>query len=335
MNQWFRNVYARFCSPFIYVWTVFRLWTHADVFSRVMLRWVIAVVAVMLGAPPSAEARTCQGRVTGGTIITGKTTYDPFSPVESVDSYQIAVANTGDTTCTYALLFHSDATAPRLGATLTYYLSGATAPSLVTNAPAEVAPALRTSQIAPSASAQSEFQLIIPRGQFAAPGRYADTLILELYALDESGRISGSPLQSATVALSYEVASIFSVNIKGADATSSTTVRFGTLAKGQEARVEIQARSNQDYRLDLTSDNGGVLALTPKVPGQSWSVPYTAMFGGRVVDLTSGASVQNQPPTRPESDACFPLFLTIGDVSAKRAGRYEDVITIEIRGMRF
>jgi len=39
-----------------------------------------------------------------------------------------------------------------------------------------------------------------------------------------------------------------------------------------------------------------------------------------------------QPPTRPEADASHALNVTIGEVGQKRAGRYEDIITIEIKG---
>lgn len=333
MIRWFQNLYVRCCSPFVYVWTVIWLCRHADVFSRGILLRAIIVVAVISNAP-SVDASPCQGHMVAETIK-GKTAYDPFSPLDIADSHQIAVANTGDTPCAYILIFHSPVTAPQLGGTLTYYLSGGSGASLITNAPAGMAPSLRTAQIPPATNAYVEFQAVIPRGQYAEPGKYADTLTLELYALDENGRFSALPLQTTTVVLNYEVASILSVNIKGADATSSTTVRLGTLVKGQQVQVDIQARANQDYRLDLTSDNGGVLTLTPKVVGQHWSVPYTVMFGGLTVDLTSGASTQIQPPTRPESDASFPLVVTVGEVSGKRAGRYEDVITIEIRSTQF
>jgi hypothetical protein len=120
------------------------------------------------------------------------------------------------------------------------------------------------------------------------------------------------------------------VNIKGADTT--TTLSFGKLAEGQQRLVDIQVRSNSSYQLDVNSDNNGALALTPKVPGQIWSVPYAATLDGQPLRLTMGASLQNLPPTRPEQDASHRLKVTIGDTARKRAGRYEDVITIEIKG---
>jgi hypothetical protein len=195
-----------------------------------------------------------------------------------------------------------------------------------------MAPAARLrTPLAPAAATQIEYQLSIPRGQYASSGgSYRDTLDLELYALDDKGRLSAAPLQTTTLSISYAVASVLSVNIKGGDAT--TTVNFGTLAKGQQRTVEIQARSNQGYRLDVSSDHRGVLALTPKVPGQDWTVPYAATLGGRPLNLSGGAILLDYPPTRPESDASHFLTLMIGDPGYKRAGSYEDVITIEIKG---
>jgi hypothetical protein len=170
---------------------------------------------------------------------------------------------------------------------------------------------------------------MIPRGQFAAPGVYRETLDLDLTALDASGRAQGASLHAATLAIAYAVPRIMSVNLRGGEL--ATTLGFGALAKGQQRGVEIQARSNEGYRLDVSSDNRGVLALTPKPPGQSWTVPYSATLGGVPLDLTSGSSLRALPPTRPESEAGYPLTITIGDVGQKRAGRYEDVITIEIQ----
>ena len=74
------------------------------------------------------------------------------------------------------------------------------------------------------------------------------------------------------------------------------------------------------------------MVLTPKVPGQDWRVDYTASLGGEALNLGTGSSLRNQPPVPPEKDASHELTVTAGDVARKRAGRYEDIITVEIRG---
>jgi hypothetical protein len=287
----------------------------------------------LMAIAPAAHATACRGQIRTGTTVTGKTDYNPFSPADVTDSYQIGVSNTGADPCLYALVFRSRAVQPKLSGMLTYSLADPANAALLTNAPSAMAPAARLrAPLAPAATTQIEYRLSIPRGQSAAPsGAYRDTLDLELYAVDESGRLSGAPLQATTLAISYAVARVLSVNIKGADAT--TTVGFDTLAKGQQRTVEIQTRSNQGYRLAVSSDNRGMLTLTPKVPGQSWTVPYTATLDGRPLDL-AGAPILllDYPPTQPESDASHLLTVSIGDIGQKRAGRYEDVIMIEIKG---
>jgi hypothetical protein len=294
--------------------------------------WLITILAFALAAiASSAHGADCRGQIGAGTTVTGKTAYDPYSPAEIADSYQIGIANTGADPCLYALVFRSKAVQPKLGGTLVYSLADGSNAALLTNAPPAMAPAARLRDpLPPAATAQIEFRLLIPRGQDAAPaGAYRDTLDLELYALDQSGRLSGAPLQTTTLSIGYAVQRVLSVNIKGADTT--TTMGFGVLAKGQQRTVEIQTRSNQSYQLDVSSDHHGVLALMPKVPGQEWTVPYAATLGGRPLDLAGGASLVDFPPTRPESDASHSLTISIGDVGQKRAGRYEDVITVEIR----
>jgi hypothetical protein len=253
-------------------------------------------------------------------------------PCRSHHSYRIAVANVGTAPCRFALLFRSKAAQPKLGVAFLYQIVDATNTALITTMPPAAAPAGRLdSVIAASQVGYLEFRLVIPRGQAAAPGPgYSDTLQLELYALGDNGKLSGAVLQSAPVAVTYTVERVLSVNIKGGN--SATTLDFGALAKGNQRTIAVQARSNQSYQLDVSSDNRGVLALTPAVPGQIWGIPYVASLDGQTLDLSHSVSLQTQPATRPEADASHTLVLTIGEVGQKRAGRYEDVVTISING---
>lgn len=290
----------------------------------------IATLLAGLAGQGSADASECRGRIGSETSISGRTAYDPFSPMDVTDDYRITVGNTGAAACAFGLLFRSQAGQAMLGGTLAYDITGSGGSSLLTGATAAMAPLARlTAPLAPNASDAIPFQIVIPRGQFAAPGAYRDTALLELYALDTAGRPIGGALQTATLAIGYTVPRLLSVNIKGGG--TATTVAFGALSQGQQRTVVIESRSNQTYQLDAASDNRGVLALAPKIPGQNWSIPYTASFAGRPLNLAGTSGLRTLPPTRPESDASFPLTVTIGEVGQKRAGRYEDVITVEIK----
>ncbi len=332
MIPWLRHATYLAVMPALRTVAFFHILSRADVFSHPLFRIALCVAGTALIAPGRASAETCQGQIGARTVINGKTVYDPFSPASVADNHHLTITNTGSGPCGYALVFRAGNADPRLGGTLAYSVADEGGRSLLTTASPPFAPAARTkSPVAPGTSARIEFQILIERGQFAAPGTYADEARLELYALDESGRPGAAPLQTTVLHIDYAVARALSVNIKGADA-SHTTMRFGELTTGAVRSVGIQARSNLDYQLDVTSDHGGALILTPGVPGQNWRIPYTATLGGQALDLSGGASVRNQQPTRPGADASFPLSVTIGDVMRKRAGRYEDVLTVEIKG---
>jgi hypothetical protein len=292
----------------------------------------LLLLAVLPAIGTGAHAADCRGEIRGGTAIAGKTAYNPFSPVEISDQYRIVIANIGSGDCRYGLVFRSGAAQPKLGQALSYQITDQAHRELISNLPAAAAPIARSgAPLGASQTAQIAFEIRIPRGQCAAPGAsYSDRLELDLHAIDETGRADGPVLQSTALSISYAVEQVLSVNIKGAQST--TTLDFGALAKGQQRTVEIQARSNQSYQLNVTSDNNGALALTPKVAGQDWRVPYTLSLGGQQVDLARTGMLTIQPPTRPEADAGHMLRVTIGDVGQKRAGRYEDVLTIEIKG---
>ncbi len=332
MIPWLRHAAYLAVTPVLRTAAFFHILSRADVFSPPLFRVALCVAGTALVAPGTAGAETCQGQIGARTVVDGKTAYDPFSPANVADNHHVTITNTGSKACAYALVFRARNTDPRLGGTLDYSIASEGSRSLLTTASPPFAPAARTkSPVAPGASAPIEFQILIERGQSAAPGVYTDEARLELYALDESGHLGAAPLQTAVLHIDYDVARVLSVNIKGADA-SQTTMRFGKLATGAVRTVEIQARSNLSYQLDVASDHGGALVLTPGVPGQNWSIPYTATLGGHALDLAAGASVRDQQPTRPEADASFPLTVTIGDTTQKRAGRYEDVLTVEIKG---
>jgi hypothetical protein len=295
---------------------------------------MISAIAGSVFICASATYAACRGQITSGTHIAGKTAYDPFSPFGVSDIYRLTITNTGAEACNYELIFRSRKSDPTLGGKLAYTLTDTSGASLFTNVPAAMAPAVRTKKaVAPGASAQAEFLVKIARGQFAEPAMLEDTPHVELYALNESGQPYEPLLQESVLRINYNVDRVFSVNVKGANA-SMATVHFGTLTKGAMRTVEIQARSNLTYQLDVASDNHGALVLSPKVAGQDWKVDYTASLGGQPLSLSRGTSLHDLNPTMPGVDASYPLTVTIGDVAQKRAGRYEDVITITINSVK-
>ena len=286
---------------------------------------------VMLFAAAAASGTAqaaCTGKISKGTTVSGQMSYDPFNPSDMTEELKLSVRNTGDEACGYAFVFRTPGGTAKLGKILSYVLTSSNGRPLLIDATANIpAAALLPGPIPVNTTEDFTYRIVIPRGQFAAPGNYADTLTLELYALDSAGQPKSASVDSTTLQLSYTVPQILSVNVKGAGTT--TTMDFGELSTGEQKAVIIQARSNRSYDLNVSSENHGVMVLMPPVPNRKWSVGYEAELNSQRLDLHSGSSVQKLPPTHSE-EANYSLKVAVGDVSKKRAGKYEDVITVQI-----
>ncbi len=288
----------------------------------------VCLVMLLAAAMPSALQAACMGKIGNGTTISGQTPYDPFNPSDTNDELKLTVRNTGDETCGFALAFRTPSGSAKLGGTLSYFLTSMNGRPLLVDATTGVPAAAQLGgPIRADGTGDFSYRILIPRGQFATPGNYAHMLTLELYALNGAGQTGSTPVDSTTLRLSYAVPQILSVNVKGAGTT--TTVDFGELTQGEQKTVTIQARSNHVYSLDVSSHNQGVMVLTPPVAGQNWSVGYEARLNSQLLNLHHGTTVRKLPPTHSE-DASLSLEVTVGDVSRIRAGKYEDVVTVQI-----
>ncbi len=291
------------------------------------------ILCASAGVAGRLHAASCAGTILNGIAVTGKTQYNPFSATPVSDSYEITVMNTSGAPCAFALSFSgSTPNETRLGKTLVYTLTTLSGrPVSVNPFGAPPATTLISPTLAPNATHVFQYYVSIDRGQFAPPGSYADNLNLELYNFD-GGQFRTPRLDAKTLSISYTVPQSLSVNLKGGDL--STTMSFEPFAQGAQRSVLLEARSNQPYQLNVTSDKQGSMALTPSIPGKDWSVTYLASMAGRLLDLRQKAVISGLPPTYPRSDAVYNLAVTIGDVSRKRAGKYEDTITVEIVGAK-
>jgi hypothetical protein len=286
--------------------------------------YLLLILSIFSTKPLSAA---CAGKIDKGTTAIGSTAYDTFKGTDIVDELTVSVRNTGDEACGFVLAFRAPGAAAMLGGKLSYYLTNAAGRPLLIDTSANVSLDGRLPNLVPvRQSGELRYHVVIPRGQFIAPGRYSSAIVLELYAASENAS-PGSLVDSTTLQLRYDVLQSLSVNIKGAG--MATTLDFGELNKGSQKNVILQVRGNQFYRLDVSSVNHGVMALTPPVPGQRWSIAYETRLDQRLLDLQSEASATNLTPSQ-TGEVSHDLLLTVGDVTAKRAGKYEDVITVKI-----
>lgn len=284
---------------------------------------LVGAAALAVLRPGTADA-ACSGRIRSADV-TPTIGYDGFAPVEASTINDVRIDNTGSDDCAYWLAFYRNPTAPaRLGGQIVYELRSLAGLELLTNRPPTVAPDrfLATGVVRGGQTDRVEYQWRLLRGQVVPAGTYTDTVDLRLF---EAG--TNTLLDTRALALTAAVDASVSINLAGANVSSphSYTMDFGVLETGETKSVQIQVRSNQRFRLDVTSAHGGRMQLTP--PSGSWWVDYLATLDGRTLQFPDSLGPFDATTV---NGANLQFQVTIGEVADKRAGTYRDEVTISI-----
>lgn len=123
------------------------------------------------------------------------------------------------------------------------------------------------------------------------------------------------------------------VNVAGAAGAfgSGSTVEvidFGDAVTGAVKRAFLQIRANTRATVTFVSEHEGVMRhveLGEKVP----PFPYAVALDGAPLDLSKPIDVEVETP-RTLAGTSLPLDFTLGELAGQVAGRYQDVITIDI-----
>ena len=129
----------------------------------------------------------------------------------------------------------------------------------------------------------------------------------------------------AAVPVHVNVATVTQLSFAGAATT--LTMDFHELTSSDSQNIAVLAQATVPFDITWSSANNGVLK---NLGDSSWTIPYTALLGGVTInnatpyaDLTNGGT-QGAIST-------LPLIVTIGDATNKRAGTYQDIVTIKIQ----
>jgi len=129
----------------------------------------------------------------------------------------------------------------------------------------------------------------------------------------------------ATVPVHLDVATVTQLSFAGAATT--LTMDFGELTSNDSQNVNVLAQATVPFDVTWQSANDGVLKNTG---ASSWTIAYTALLNGVTInnatpyaDLTNGGTQG--------AISALPLIVTIGDATNKRAGTYQDIVTIKIQ----
>ena len=179
---------------------------------------------------------------------------------------------------------------------------------------------------------QLNYTIIVPPQQIVRAGMYSDSIRVTVY--------QGTPAQfiendSKTVEFSVRVDQVAQVSFSGPDGAfnpqaRSSSMDFGSLARGKMRGLDVRVRSNAGYRVDMVSEFGGVLRHSdPRIKS---TIPYQLTVGGTPLGLSVGrqtAIVRKGRVTNPSGDV-NKMEVTIGEVKEAIAGAYRDYITITV-----
>lgn len=153
---------------------------------------------------------------------------------------------------------------------------------------------------------------------------------LTLLVRDAAGRSLLAPVPLRVALVSTPRAQLSLAGAAGAFGSGSSVevVDFGEAATGATRRIFVQLRANAPSSLIISSLHRGVLKRVEPLEGAP-SLAYRLEVDGQVVDLATRWSRPVDPP-RDKSGLSLPMIFTLGEVRGPAAGRYEDVLTIDI-----
>lgn len=299
-----------------------------------MSRTAAVVAALILAAwgclwPTTAAAQQrCSAQIQNLGRIQRTDSYDPFAGAAVAQYNRFEIRHGGGPACAVAAVISGGASGQRTMAsgagTLDYELyrdAGlSTAVSDINGSPS----GWLTAYLSPGAAVGVEFFFVVPAGQVAEAGRYDDTVVVEVYALN--GGLPDRRLASRQAAVRADVlASVqTTVSIDGSPRTLSGgalgTLDFGTLESGATRGFQLDVQGNTGYQVTLESENRGVLT------GSSGTIPYTLSMDGQSVALGRAASF-TYTFARARTHA---VMVSIGDVARVLAGTYQDNLYLTV-----
>lgn len=298
-----------------------------------MIVKAFAMALATLAVARTATADPCNATLTQ-TSAAPSITYDPFDGTPGDTTLNVEIVNASDEPCTVALAVGQVSG----GAERLFTNVAAKLRYLVKQQGAELANDLSS----PSGLAVVDggvgkrqtlsFSIEVPAGQIAPAGTYTDVVQLRAFDLTGGRRSQLGPDRAiqATVVVQPRA----QVNIAGASGAFAGRfgvgrIDFGQMEDGAERNAFVQVRATSPVTITLSSQNRGRL-LQKVLRDQVLGVPYTLRLDGTPIDLVSGSSSLTRTPPIALEGASYPLSIRLGDVTGRRAGEFQDLITIDV-----
>jgi spore coat protein U-like protein len=266
--------------------------------------------------------------------------YNSNQPIIS-DTIPIDV-NASAAACSFGLVFESDQTASgnkrRLesdDATLFYYIEDAGGRVLrSTDDPTSTALLRFDTPLKFTGQQRVPYRIHLDTAKDIREGMYTSRVRVFLYNL---GGKTPEYLDDSEFTLTTQIPSSMLIGYNSLSAgTDRVIMDFGDLTSNEQQTATIMVRANRDFSMRLTSQNGGILRLKEgggAAPAGADTIPYTLLLNGQKATLSSGQiTVINNGRATGANGRAYPLSVTIGEVTQKLAGEYQDTLTLTVEG---
>jgi hypothetical protein len=283
------------------------------------------MVVLALGSSPGAKACALVLIQDPGTVIID---YNPFAIGPSAGALSLKLKNQGENDCDLRLSFVHE--------------SGGLADNLALGGVGMQFRPRESSGVRASDITPGTFNLLVPKdttaeAQFDAAtvidvvpeaGTYAADIKLLVQDAEGNPLLPSIPVRVQLV--STPRAQLGLAGAAGAFGSGSSVevVDFGDAVTGATRNIFVQVRANAPSTLTIKSEHRGTMRRLGDVTTES-NLPYAIQLDGEAVDLAAPWARAIDPP-RTLAGASLPMLFTLGTVNDQMAGRYQDVVTIDI-----
>ncbi|KQR57265.1 hypothetical protein [Brevundimonas sp. Leaf168] len=298
---------------------------------RTAVLMTAAAAATLIGAAPAlAQSQGCRLSVESGADNWAMR-YDPFDQDVAVQEFDVAVVNQGDAPCTAVSrvelrgeqfgLTH-DAGGPRMAYALVDERGGADVTPRAGQSARRIG--VRPLKLAAGERGLMRFSFTAAPSETLSAGLYSQNAFINLETPD------GRPLAEKPVTLSLQVPSAAVMGLKGEFRRNggTPTIDLGELTQGvRQLRTTLYVLSTAGYSVSVASQNQGRL----RQGASEWYVPYGLVLGDRDMDLSRGGRVDVVSRRARLDD--YPLTISVGSTTGKRAGDYSDILTFTVAAL--
>ncbi|MFP4386351.1 MAG: hypothetical protein ACLFRA_03980 [Alphaproteobacteria bacterium] len=258
--------------------------------------------------------------------------YDPFDSRPRTEIVRVILQNTASIACKGRLVFFSAGERKLSSSTNGRFLDY----DLQSQAGQEIGKdhnssnAIRFNIPANTKRFEVKADMVIPAQQYVSSGHYRQNIEARIFEEASSTQAFNNTYDFALSAYIYPQAGISLAGSAGAHYSHgkrNAVMDFGTLKRGDKKSIFVKVRANQPYKMVFTSENNGQMR---NLDVSGHFIKYRADLDGKGLNFFSGSQdIVKKRITDSRGDS-HKLSVNIGNTSEKAAGRYQDIITIDV-----